>query len=247
MYSISSINPLCQDAHGKYEEGLCEKRFIGSLPTIIHGRRYLTSSQPSSCIAFWTFLWNFILFSPVFAFWMVFFLGFFGVSIFHQSFLDFAWKKCTKIRALFLPTEAHPCLLKKHVFLFFLPWDAWICFCEGHRRASWKWGETCFLCFFLPRGHGLLPQEARICSASRASRKWKNTFFCPRKARFCFRERHEKQKKCVFFEEARFSRSVFLSKKSLSKSINMESCFKNLDMRNPTVKMIRDLDARFKK
>ena len=41
--------------------------------------------------------------------------------------------------------------------------------------------------------------------------------------------------------------SGFFHEKSSSKSINMGSSFEDLDARNPTVKTVQDLDARFKR
>ena len=44
-----------------------------------------------------------------------------------------------------------------------------------------------------------------------------------------------------------FFRPVFSVKKSSSKPINMGSSFEDLDARNPMVKTVQDLDARFKR
>ena len=42
-------------------------------------------------------------------------------------------------------------------------------------------------------------------------------------------------------------RPFFREKNSSSKPINMGSSFEDLDAKNPTVKAVRDLDARFKR
>ena len=52
---------------------------------------------------------------------------------------------------------------------------------------------------------------------------------------------------CLFWKGKKTCfRFGFFMRKSLSKLINIESSFEDLDMRNPMMKMIQNLDARFK-
>lgn len=61
-------------------------------------------------------------------------------------------------------------------------------------------------------------------------------------AQISFREKHEREK---IEKKTMLSALSFFVKKSLSKPINMGSSLEDLDARNPTVKMVQDLDARF--
>ena len=87
-------------------------------------------------------------------------------------------------------------------------------------------------------------------------------FFLSLEALFCFRERHgcdfvrgtgvplserEKNPCSRFGFFVGFFVRFFREKKSSSKPINMGSSFEDLDARNPMVKTVRDLDARFKR
>ena len=65
-----------------------------------------------------------------------------------------------------------------------------------------------------------------------------------REARACLFRKGKTVLPVRFFHPVLFD--LFFEKKSLSKSINMGSSFKNLDARNSMVKTVRDLDARFK-
>ena len=122
----------------------------------------------------------------------------------------------------------------------------------------------CFFCerhgFASARGTVVISSEARACLFRKGKKRVFYYFFISREARFCFRERHD----CDFvrgtgvpFSERgknpcfRFGFFVgffvwFFLKKSSSKPINMGSSFEDLDARNPTAKVVRDLDARFK-
>ena len=67
-----------------------------------------------------------------------------------------------------------------------------------------------------------------------------------REARAClFRKGKKPCARFGFF--ALFLSGFFVKKESSSKPINMGSSFEDLDARNPTVKMVRDLDAQFKR
>lgn len=76
----------------------------------------------------------------------------------------------------------------------------------------------------------------------KAQKRKRNVFFT--KTHICFHEPFRNGKEtCSLFS---FYRPIFFVKKSSLKSINIGSSSENLDARNPTVKIVRDLDARLK-
>ena len=70
----------------------------------------------------------------------------------------------------------------------------------------------------------------------------RGTVVISREARACLFRKGEKNR-----APGSFFRPFFFIKKSSSKPINMGSSFEDLDARNPMVKTVEDLDARFKR